>query len=75
MGVTRRFVQNRKPMRPPGKGPAGIGDYHVLFRGELTLLHNALFFRSAGLLLERGEFLLEHDLVLDRVGVVLPLNP
>jgi hypothetical protein len=38
-------------------------------------LYNALSIRSPGFLLERGDFLLKHDLVFDRVGMMLPLNP
>jgi hypothetical protein len=34
-----------------------------------------LSIRSPRLLLERSNFLLEHDLILARVGMVLPLNP
>jgi hypothetical protein len=40
-----------------------------------VILYDALSVRSPGLLFERGDFLLKHDIVLDRVGMMLPLNP
>jgi hypothetical protein len=43
-------------------------------QGRLFCITRYLF-RSPGHLLECDDFLLNHDLVLDRVGMMLPLNP
>ena len=68
IGALRRFSV---PLSRTGR--AGVTRLEL--RKTRDDLHNALFFRPAGLLLERGDFLLEHDLVFDRVGMMLPLNP
>jgi hypothetical protein len=75
MGLSSGQFPGRCGYTPPERGASSIPPVFAGVTGPPSDPYDALSIRSLWLLLERSNFLLERDLILDRVGMVLPLNP